>query len=244
MKLDELLKKHFNELLTEDASSEIQTMFDVLVEDRVNAEIEVIREETAHDMYEQVVDELREWKGTMIENMNDYIQIAVNDFLLENESVITNNFIGYNAEQIMEGLQFMMSELNMPVPKAKQAKTINALQENLEEITDILNEETNTRIEKQKQIVEYKKALVFQKLTENCTMSEKERILELIESQNFRSVGEMKKTVQTLVENLDIVARETGSSLIKENLDMEFENKDVPSSKENFEIDEFLPKYI
>ena len=243
MKLENILQKHFKELLTEDANTEIQVMFETLVESKVAEKVSLLKEEKLKQLERKCARDLKSYKKELIENLNDYIKISVDDFLLENEGVITNNFIGMTSEKIMKGVQGLLKECHMSVPKAKRS-VVADLQDSIEELKESLNKETKARINSERQINEYEKALAFQKMTENLTDSDKEKVLTLVESAKIESVKDMRKTVSILVENMDLIDR-SNNDFLTEDLDRNFEkHSDKKSSKEeSFDIDKYLPSY-
>ena len=236
MKIQDILNKHFKDLLTEDVNNEIQTMFETLVESKVEEKLEEEIAKKELMLEESNRAEMVSFKNMLIEKMNEYINMAVNDFLIENEAVITENFKVHTAENLMEGISSLLKECHMNVPSSK-SQIMKSLHIENSAMKDELNDALNSSINRKRQLIEYKKALVFQRLTEDLIDTDKEKIMKLIKGTTTNDISAFKKKVKMLIENLNI-SSDYEPEYLRENTDMRFEHENTRSG-----IDKYLPNF-
>ena len=241
MNIEEILKKYFSDLLTEDVSTEVETMFEALVEAKVAEKVAVVVEAKEKELTESCSVDLAEWKSELVEKLNDYVGLTVDDFLVENEAVVTENIKAHTADKIMTGMMDLFKECHIEIPES-EINVVTDLKESVDSLTTQLNDVTNGKIESDKQVVEFEKAIEFKKLTEGLADTETEKVMALVENMTFENAEDMTTKVGIIIKNVksDDGSTGEGEGIITESFEGEGEGEGEPVPSE---IDQYVPKY-
>lgn len=236
MDIKEILSKHFSDLLTEDVSTEVETMFEALVESKVAEKVEALVKSKEKELEESCASELAEWKSELVEKLNDYVGLTVDDFLVENEAVVTENIKAHTADKIMSGMMDLFKECHIEIPET-EINVVADLKESVDSLTSELNDVTNSKIESDKQIVEYAMAIEFLKLTEGLADTESEKVMSLVENMTFDGVEDIATKVGIIIENVkNDKSDDTDDTILNESFDSQEDEESVVS-----EISKYIP---
>ena len=238
MNIQEILNKYFSDLLTEDVSTEVETMFEALVEAKVAEKVAVVVEAKEKELTESCTADLAEWKSELVEKLNDFVGLTVDDFLVENEAVVTENIKAHTADKIMSGMMDLFKECHIEIPES-DINVVADLKESVDSLTTQLNESVLGKLDSDKQVVEYEKAIKFKELTEGLADTESEKVMALVENMNFENVEDMSTKVGIIIENVKTDNSTDEDTIFNENFDLEEEEK---SKAKVSKIDQYIPK--
>lgn len=124
----------FNEeTLTEDAKEKVTTLFEAAVSARVIVETAKLEEEFEYELEEQLTDLIDE----LAENIDSYLNYAVEQYFEENEIAITSGIKNQINEEFLAGLRNLFIEHNISIPE-EEVEVIEELAEKIEEQENII----------------------------------------------------------------------------------------------------------
>jgi hypothetical protein len=238
MKLEDILKKYLSEeVLTDDVKTEIETLFETLVNESVQAKIE-IEKTTLEDKYTV---ELKEFKEGLVEKLSDYMEETFGEWFETNKPEMVSEIKVSIADNTTKMLRNLLSENYVEV-KDEDVDVVADLEKKLEESGDEVNELGNSKIdlkkeivEQGKQIFEYQKAVEFTKLTDGMNVSDKEKLLKLIEDIEAADIESFNEKVKIIKEKYMEKLEEGDEETI-------IEDPNAIITEGNDSVDKYLPK--
>jgi len=192
--------------LTEDFKLKVSTLFEAAVSTRVNIETVKIEEnyETFQselsEQYEQALEEsITEIKNEMVENVDNYLNYAVAEWMTENKLAITNNIRTEMAESFLVNLKQVFEDHYVNIPE-DQVDVVEALASELEEVKARLNETTEKNIELSKTVNEKKVEEITNSMAEGMTDTQKDKFVKLTESIDYNDTTEFRKKISIIKE--------------------------------------------
>lgn len=195
MDLKKLLEKYFKEQLSDEALTEITTLFEAALNERVKTAIV----ETEVELEESNKTEMTKFKAELVDKLSEYAKVAVDEFIEENQTEIESDIKVNISENVMKGLMSVLRDQYIVVPEG-ETNVVADLEEKAKRIESKLNESINSSIEDKKQILEYEKALSFKRLIAEAdlTDTDAEKVLDLLD-------GIDADTVETFEEKTKII---------------------------------------
>jgi len=195
-----------SEDLTEDFKFKVSTLFEAAVSTRANLEISKIQEdfETRQAQLEEefntsLEEAITEIKDEMVENVDNYLNYAVAEWISENKLAIENNIRTQMAESFMASLKDVFTEHYVNIPE-DQVDVVEAMAAELEEVKARLNETTEKNIELSKTVIENAIEEVKNEMSEGMTDTQKDKFLKLSEAVDYSDVEEFRKKVSIIKE--------------------------------------------
>ena len=186
----------FGEDLSEDFKSKATSIFEAAVIARVNTEMEKI----ADKLEEQNAAALQEYKDTLVEKVDSFLNYVVEQWMTENQVAIDNGLRTEITEEFISGLKTLFKESYIEVPEDKY-DVLDELTTKVDSLTSELDESINDNIELAKQYVELKKQLIFQEQTENLASTEIEKFEKIVEGVEFESEELYREKINVIKEN-------------------------------------------
>ena len=186
----------FGEDLSEDFKSKATSIFEAAVIARVNTEMEKI----AGKLEEQNAAALQEYKDTLVEKVDSFLNYVVEQWMTENQVAIDNGLRTEITEEFISGLKTLFKESYIEVPEDKY-DVLDELTTKVDSLTSELDESINDNIELAKQYVELKKQLIFQEQTENLASTEIEKFEKIVEGVEFESEELYREKINVIKEN-------------------------------------------
>jgi len=220
-KLIEALKEKLGEdVLSEDMINDIQAQFDVLVNEKVQSELETKEAELA----EKSETEMTEFKDSLIESLDKYIEYASDEYLKENEVAIEAGAKVLAAEKIIEAARGVFNEVGLEIPES-EVDHVKDLEAKLAESTEKLNELIEKTIDEKKQTFEYEKAISFQKMTSELAESKVEKVFTLLEGLEYTDIDDFDRKVKIVIGKVTTKLTETTETDDDDLEDLEEETK-------------------
>jgi hypothetical protein len=231
-KLIEALKAKLGEdTISEDLVADLQAQFDVAINEKVQTL--VAAKET--ELEEKASVEISEFKDSLIESLDKYIEYASEEYLKENEIAIEAGAKVLAAEKIIEATRNVFAEVGLEIPES-EVDVVKGLEADLEEANQKLNESIEKEINAKSLMFEYEKAIAFQKATSTLTESKVESVHALLEGLEFKDIADFTRKVEIVKGKI-----ETKVTELEEDEDKNLDNlDDIIEDKKVSSIDKYL----
>lgn len=192
-----LKEKLGKDVLSEDLITDLEAQFEIMVNEKVQEKLEIKEKE----LEESSEEEMTEFKDSLIESLDKYIEYASEEYLTENEVAIESGAKILAAEKIIEATKSVFKEVGMEIPET-EIDHVKDVENELKESTEKLNKAIDDVIEAKKQMFEYEKAVSFQKLTTSLTESKIEEVHTLLEGLEYKDVNDFDRKVKLVMEKI------------------------------------------
>jgi len=186
----------FGEDLSEEFRTKATSIFEAAVIARVNNEMEKV----SSKLEEQMVEQLQEYKETLVEKVDTYLNYVVEQWLEENKVAIEAGLRTEIAEDFISGLKTLFTEHYIEVPEDKY-DVMEELQVKTAELTEELNSVISTNIEISKELSEIKRTRIFEEQTKDLASTEVEKLKKLVEGIDLDSEDLYREKVTVIKEN-------------------------------------------
>lgn len=186
----------FGDDLSEQFRTKATSIFEAAVIARVNNEMEKV----SSKLEEQMVEQLQEYKETLVEKVDTYLNYVVEQWLEENKVAIEAGLRTEIAEDFISGLKTLFTEHYIEVPEDKY-DVMEELQVKTAELTEELNSVISTNIEISKELSEIKRTRIFEEQTKDLASTEVEKLKKLVEGIDLDSEDLYREKVSVIKEN-------------------------------------------
>lgn len=182
--------------LSEDFKDKATSMFEAVVQARVNHEFEALQEQYEAELAEEVA----EIKSELIEKVDVFLDNVVEAWVAENQLAIESGLRTEIAEDFMTGLKNLFKESYIEIPEDKY----DVLADLEEQVAQL-----KTQVEEQASIVEsvasendsLKKEKVFAEVSEGLADTEADKFKQLIEGVEYGSEELFREKLSVIKEN-------------------------------------------
>lgn len=186
--------------LSEEFTSRVTLVFEAAVNEAATAKAnQIIAEQTAA-LEEEMQESVNSAVEKIVENLDSYLDYVVEEWMKENELAIETGIKVEMAESLMDGLKTLFEEHNIDVTD-ETINVVAGLEEEVEQLKDIANEAINENVELQKQVASLEAGKVFDEMTEDLTITQRERLKVLSEKLGTNDIEEYKSDLTTLKES-------------------------------------------
>lgn len=192
--------------LSEDFRMQVSTLFEAAVSTRVNIEKAKIVEDfetleaELKEEYQKTLDEsIEEIKTEMVENVDNYLNYAVAEWIAENKLAVESNIRTQIAESFMANLKNVFEEHYVDIPDDR-VDVVEALAAELEEVKAQLEESLNENAELIRVVSESEINDIVLTVSEGMTDTQKDKFTKLTEAINYSDVEEFRKKVSIIKE--------------------------------------------
>ena len=186
----------FGEDLSEEFKARASSIFEAAVIARVNSEMDSVTTR----LEEQTAVQLLEFKETLVEKVNGYLNYVVEQWMEENQLAVESGLRTEVAEDFIEGLKTLFQEHYIDVP-AEKYDVMAEMQATSSDLTEKLDEAITLNIELAKELSELKRTQVFEEGTKDLAATEVEKLKKLVEGVEFDSEELYKEKVAVIKEN-------------------------------------------
>jgi len=186
--------------LSEEFTSKVTLVFEAAVHEAANAKADKIIAEKTEALETEMKESVDSAVEKIVENLDSYLDYVVEEWMKENELAIEAGVKVEMAESLMNGLKGLFEEHNIDVSE-ETVDIVAALEEEVEELKTTANESINENVELHKQISALKAEKVFDEMTEDLTITQRERLKVLSEKLNVSDISEYKTDLNTLKES-------------------------------------------
>jgi hypothetical protein len=196
-----------DEALTEETREKISVLFEAAVNTQVSLEVARIEEE----LDAQLTEAVESHQETILENLESYLDYAINEWVKTNEIAIESSLRADIMESFVEGLKNLFKEHYVEVPEEK-VDVLGELSAENEALSDKLNESINENIELKKAIFEIEKHSALKEVSEGLAATQVEKLQTLAEGVEADDIEAFKKKVSIIKENHFNKKTSTGST--------------------------------
>jgi hypothetical protein len=183
----------------EELSEEFVNKAANLYEATILTNLQNITEQLTEQFSNKLVEAVTEVATTLEEQVDDYLNYVVEQWMTENKLVVEQGLRTEIAENFIKGLKNLFSDSYIEVPEEK----VNAFDEMataVEFLETRVNEELNKNVELVNEIQDLKASLIFAEETETLSDLDAENVKKLVENLRFDNEDGFRNNVQTLVE--------------------------------------------
>jgi len=195
------MSEHVNALLEgEELSEDFRNKATTIFESAVNAKLE---EEVAilEDAYSKSLqEETEKIYETLSEQVDDYLNYVVENWISENEVAIEPALKTELTEDFITGLRNLFAEHYISMPD-EQVSVVEELGAKVEELEARLNEEIETNVQLSKQLTEAVREDIVLEASDDLTDTQAEKLKTLTEGVEFTSADDFARKVRTIKEN-------------------------------------------
>ncbi len=182
--------------ISEEIIDRATTLFEAALNERISAETDAIYEHAFEVVEEMVSEQVAE----ISENIDDYLNYAVNEWVEENKLAIESTLKFAQLESFYEGLKTLMGEHNLDLPE-DSVNVVEALTAELDEAKAALDEQIQKNIDNQKIIDEARRDQAFDEIAEGLAATQVEKLRTLCEGLDYADLAEFTKKVTTIKEH-------------------------------------------
>jgi len=191
--MDELLADQ--EDLSEDFKAKASTLFEAAVQNRVVLEVARLEEEFETQLEEKITESVDE----LHQQVEQYMDYVVEQWMQENEVAIESNFRVQATESFIDGLKNLFSESYVEVPEEK-VDLIDELQSAVAELEESLESVQAENLKLNAMISEASVEAAFEEVTEDLVETQVEKLRSLAEGIEYADAEEYAEKLKIIKE--------------------------------------------
>lgn len=201
IEIDESIQSIFEGMdLSEEFKDKVTLVFEAAVNEAASQKAEKIIAETTEKLETEMKESVDAAVEGIVENLDSYLDYVVEEWMKENELAIETNIKVEMAESLMAGLKGLFEEHNIHVDE-ETVDIVAGLEEDVAEAKKAANEAITENVKLAKQIATLKAEKVFDEMTEDLTITQRERLKVLSEKLDVDNIEEYSTDLQTLKES-------------------------------------------
>jgi len=181
--------------LSEDFRLKTEALFEAAISTRLAIETAKL-EESFEEQLDESIDEI---KNEMVENIDNYLNYAVAEWIAENRLAVENNIRTQVAESFLSGLKGLFEDHYVDIPE-DQVDVVESMAAKIEELEAMVNETTDKNIELSKVVSEKEVREISDSLSEGLTDTQKDKFTKLVEAVDYSNVSEFQKKASIIKE--------------------------------------------
>ena len=186
--------------LAEDFKSKVTLVFEAAVNEAATTKAASIVEEKTAELEAEMNESVQKSVDQIVENLDSYLDYVVEEWMKENELAIETGVKVEMAESLMTGLKSLFEEHNIEIDE-ETVDVVAGLEEQAEELKNAANEAINESVALKAEIASLKADIVFEEMTEDLTITQRERLKVLSEKLDADDIDEYKTDLATLKES-------------------------------------------
>ena len=201
VEIDESIESIFEGMdLSEEFKNKVTLVFEAAVNEAASKKSAALVAEATEALEAEMKESVDSAIENIVENLDSYLDYVVEEWMKENELAIEAGIKVEMAESLMSGLKSLFEEHNIEIDE-DTIDVVAGLEEEVEELKDTANKAINENVELSKQISALKAERVFDELTEDLTITQRERLKVLSEKLDVDNIEEYSSDLQTLKES-------------------------------------------
>lgn len=191
--MDELLANQ--EDLSEDFKAKASTLFEAAVQNRVVLEVARLEEEFETQLEEKITESVDE----LHQQVEQYMDYVVEQWMQENEVAIESNFRVQATESFIDGLKNLFAESYVEVPEEK-VDLIADLQQSVAELEESLESVQAENLKLNAMISEASVEAAFEEVSEDLVETQVEKLRSLAEGIEYADAEEYAEKLKIIKE--------------------------------------------
>ncbi len=201
--LNKIFENVKSELLTEEVKNQIATLIEAKINEKVNEKTEEFKKEfetqkTQH--IEKLEEKAVEYVDFyLISKMDEYLNFVTEEYMKQNELAIEDGLKASMYEKLIGNIKKVLAESQVKEDEVKKNEDI--YQEN-ERMKKDLNESIKREMSLKSEIKKLEAGKVFEEVTKDLTIVEREKLAKLVEDFEIDDVEEFRKKATVIKESL------------------------------------------
>ena len=186
--------------LSEDFKGKLSLVFEAAVNEASTAKAHEIAESLEEEFAVQLEESVNEAMEEIVENLDNYLDYIVSEWMEENAVAIESGIKVQMAESFMEGLKGLFYEHNVEIDD-ETIDIVADLEEEIASLKEEVNKTINVNIELSEAVELLQAERIFEELSEGLTTSQKERFRILSEKLDATDIDSYSSDLSTLKES-------------------------------------------
>ena len=231
IELDESIAAMFEGMdLSEDFKNKATLVFEAAVNEAATAKADKVIAETTERLETEMNNSIEEGVNGVVDNLDSYLDYVVEEWMKENELAIEAGIKVEMPESLMDGLKGLFEEHNIEVDETT-VDVVKGLEEEVETLKSTANEKITENVELQKHLASLKAERVFEEMTEDLTITQRERLKVLSEKLDAANMDEYKADLETLKESFFAKPKVVAEEVVEEEILTEESEVKAPVSE-------------
>jgi hypothetical protein len=186
--------------LSEDFKGKLSLVFEAAVNEASTAKANEITASLEEEFAVQLEESVNEAMEEIVENLDNYLDYIVSEWMEENAVAIESGIKVQMAESFMEGLKGLFYEHNVEIDE-ETIDIVADLEEEIASLKEEVNKTINANIELSEAVEMLQAEKIFEELSEGLTTSQKERFRVLSEKLDVSDINSYSSDLSTLKES-------------------------------------------
>jgi len=186
--------------ISEEFKSKISLVFEAAVHEAAETKVAEITANLEEEFAAQLEESVSEAMEEVVENLNNYLDYIVSEWMAENAVAIESGIKVQMAESLMDGLKELFYEHNVDIDDTT-IDVVADLEEEIASLKEEVNKTINANIELSEMVNSLEANRVFDELSEGLTTSQKERFRVLSEKLDCGDIDSYADDLNTLKES-------------------------------------------
>lgn len=186
--------------ITEDFKGKIALVFEAAVHEAASAKVAEVTESLEEEFAVQLEESVSEAMEEVVENLNNYLDYIVSEWMSENAVAIEAGIKVQMAESLMDGLKELFYEHNVDIDE-DTVDVVADLEEEIAALKEEVNKTINANIELAEMVNSLEADNVFSEISEGLTVSQQERFRVLSEKLDCSDIDTYATDLKTLKES-------------------------------------------
>lgn len=186
--------------ISEEFKDKISLVFEAAVHEAAEAKVAEISENLEEEFALRLEESVSEAMEEVVENLNNYLDYIVSEWMEENAVAIESGIKVQMAESLMDGLKELFYEHNVDIDDTT-IDVVADLEEEIASLKEEVNKTINANIELSEMVNSLEAGRVFDELSEGLTTSQKERFRVLSEKLDCGDIDSYATDLNTLKES-------------------------------------------
>ena len=186
----------FGEDLSEEFRQKATSIFEAAVIAKVNDEMDRVTQA----LEEKYSAEFEEYKESIVEKVDAYLNYVVENYMEENKLAIENGLRTEIAEDFITGLKALFKEHYIEVPEEKY-DVIGELQSKVTELEEGLNRQLEQNVSLNAEVIALRKDSIISEMSKDLADTDANRLAKLLEGVDFDNENLYKEKVAVIKEN-------------------------------------------
>ena len=182
--------------LSDDFKKKAATILEAAIKSKLREEMERL-EEKYQELYAKELDEAQ---NEMAEQVDNYLNYVVQEWMKKNEMAVEHKMKTEIADSFIAGLRGLFEEHNIAMPD-EQYDMLDAAAEKVDELEGKLNESIEKNVELTKENGEFQRNEILLDVASDLADTEVEKFAELTEGIEYKSADNYREKVTTLKES-------------------------------------------
>lgn len=186
--------------LSEDFKDKLSLVFEAAVNEAANDKANEITAALEEEFAVQLEESVNEAMEDIVENLDNYLDYIVSEWMEENTVAIESGIKVQMAESFMDGLKELFYEHNVEIDE-ETIDVVADLEEEIASLKEEVNKTINANIELSEEVIALNAEKIFNDLSEDLTTSQKERLRTLSEKLDLSDLDSFESDLSTIKES-------------------------------------------